>query len=744
MSLTDVEFDIGGMTCASCATRIERKLNRIDGVEASVNYATEKAKVHVVDGIGTDTLIAAIEAAGYTAEVPAPPDAVAADGAIVADDGTAALRRRLLISAILAAPVVLLSMVPVLQFANWQWLALTLTAPVAVWGAWPFHRAAWVNARHGATTMDTLISLGVVAAFGWSLYALFVGDAGMRGMRMTFSFVSRPGAGDEIYLEVASAVTVFILAGRYIEARAKRDSGAALRALLALGAKDAALLRDGVESRVPIAALAVGDRFVVRPGEKIATDGLVVEGVSAVDASMLTGESVPVEVGGGDRVVGATLNVGGRLVVEVTRVGAETELARLGRLVEEAQTGKAEAQRLADRVSAVFVPIVLGLAVLTFLGWLLLDGSLTSAFTAGIATLIVACPCALGLATPTALLVGTGRGSQLGILLRGPQVLEQTRRIDTIVLDKTGTLTTGLMTVVSLRTAGTTTEAELLRLAAAAEHGSEHPVARAVVAAAERRAIPVTGAEGFVSVQGAGVRAVIDGQDVAVGRGAWLAAEPAVVLPEEIRAELATAESAGMTAIVVAADGAVVGLIVVSDTAKPSSADAVARFARLGLRPILLTGDNRGAAEAIGAEVGIEEVHAGVTPAGKLATIRELQAAGRVVAMVGDGVNDAAALAAADLGIAMGAGTDAAIAASDITVMSGDLVVVADAIRLARRTLGIIKGNLFWAFAYNLAAIPVAMLGLLNPLIAGAAMALSSVFVVTNSLRLRGFRGARR
>jgi Cu+-exporting ATPase len=751
MSTVDVEFDIGGMTCASCATRIERKLNRIDGVEASVNYATEKARVRSTDGDDptalTATLIAAIESAGYSAQVPPPLHSAAPEQA--PRDEAAELARRLIISTALALPVVLLSMIPVLQFTNWQWLALTLAAPVAVWGAWPFHRAAWVNARHGATTMDTLISVGVLAAFGWSLYALFFGSAGMPGMRMSFEFVTEPGGGaHDIYLEVATAVTVFILAGRYVEARAKKESGAALRALLELGAKDAVVLRAGTEVRVPIDQLVIGDRFVVRPGEKIATDGLVVEGSSAVDASMLTGESVPVEVTVGDRVVGATLNVGGRLVAEVTRVGAQTELARLGRLVEQAQTGKAEVQRLADRVSAIFVPVVLGLSLLTFLGWSIFGGSLTVAFTAAIATLIVACPCALGLATPTALLVGTGRGSQLGILLRGPEVLEQTRRIDTIVLDKTGTVTTGDMRVASITPVSATaqidgvTEAELWRAAGAAESGSEHPVARAIALAAQKAGADITGAEAFESAAGGGVQAVVDGRAIVVGKADWLRQAWALDLSDEVLSVVASAESEGRTAVVVAWDGAVRGTITVSDTVKATSAQAVQRFIALGLTPVLLTGDNAGAARQVAATVGITEVRAGITPAGKLDAIHELQAHGRVVAMVGDGVNDAAALAAADLGIAMGTGTDAAIAASDITVMSGDLIVVGDALRLARSTLGTIKGNLFWAFAYNVAAIPVAMLGLLNPLIAGAAMALSSVFVVGNSLRLRRFRGS--
>ena len=741
MSVTDVELDIGGMTCASCANRVERKLNKLPGVEASVNYATEKARVSAPEGMTAEQLIAAVESAGYTAELPAPPVVDSLHASVPASDGLSELRQRLIISAALTVPVLLLSMIPALQFTNWQWLALTLAAPVAVWGAMPFHRAALVNARHGAATMDTLVSVGVLAALAWSLYALFFGTAGMPGMHMSFTLFAEPGSGaSEIYLEVAAAVTVFILGGRYIEARTKRQSGAAMRALLELGAKDANVLREGAEVSVPVSALKPGDVFVVRPGEKVATDGLVTDGASAVDLSMLTGESVPVEVGPGDRVVGSTVNVGGRLIVEVTRVGADTELARLGRLVEDAQTGKAEVQRLADRVSGIFVPVVIVLSILTLVAWLLLGGSVEAAFTAAVATLIIACPCALGLATPTALLVGTGRGSQLGILIRGPQTLESTRRVDTIVLDKTGTVTTGEMRLHDVVVADGELEAELLEVASAVENGSEHPIGRAIVAGAENRGIAVTDAASFTSHQGQGVEATVGDRAVVVGKADWIERDWALPLPEALRVSFDAAEAAGNTAVVVGWDGAVRGLLIVGDSIKPTSAEAIARFRKLGLTPVLLTGDNAGAAATVASSVGIEDVRAGVTPAGKLDAIRSLQADGHVVAMVGDGVNDAAALAAADLGIAMGAGTDAAIAASDLTVMSGDLLVVADAIRLARRTLGTIKGNLFWAFAYNTAAIPVAMLGLLNPLLAGAAMAFSSVFVVTNSLRLRGFK----
>jgi len=707
----DLSLDIGGMTCASCATRIERKLNRLDGVSATVNYATEKAQVHAA-GVDTATLIATVEAAGYRAELPVPPSE--ADAPV---DDTRGLRRRLIISAALAAPVALLSMIPALQFAGWQWVAFALATPVVAWGAWPLHRAAALNARHLTATMDTLVSVGVLAAYVWSLWALVFGGAGAIGMRM--------GDGHELYLEVAAVVTVFILGGRYIEARAKKQSGAALAALLRLGAKEATLLRDGVEIGVPAASLVPGDLIVVRPGEKVATDGLIVDGGSAIDQSMLTGESVPVEVTVGDRVVGATVNVAGMLVVEVTRVGADTELARMGRLVEAAQSGKAEAQRLADRVSAIFVPVVIGLALLAFVGWLVFDGSLEAAFTAGVATLIIACPCALGLATPTALLVGTGRGSQLGIIIRGPQVLEQTRTVDTIVLDKTGTVTTGRMSVAAVHPAAGVTERELLMAAAAVERGSEHPVGRAIVA---HLAEPDSAGAvvDFRAHAGDGVEAVVDGAIVRAGRPGWIGMDDPT--------------STTTTVIAVSRDGVPMGTVEVGDSVKPSSPRAIAEFRALGLRPVLLSGDNAGATAAVAAEVGITDFHAGVTPRGKLDLIHQLQASGHVVAMVGDGVNDAAALAAADLGIAMGGGTDAAMAASDITVVSGDLLVVADAVRLSRRTLGVIRGNLFWAFAYNVAAIPLAMLGLLGPLVAGAAMALSSVFVVTNSLRLRRFR----
>ena len=725
------------MTCASCATRIERKLGKLPGVVATVNFATEKAHVRS-EGVGVDELIAAVEAAGYGASAPV---AEEQSGQSVSPDELVGLRRRLVVSAVLAVPVAVLSMVPAVQFPYWQWLALVLATPVVVWGAWPLHRAAAVNARHGTVTMDTLVSLGVLAAYGWSLYALCFGGAGAPGMTMSVTWFGRPGAGEhDIYLEAAAVVTVFILLGRYLETRAKRQAGEALRALLELGAKEAVVLEGGVERRVPVAAVVPGDLVVVRPGEKIPADGIVREGASAVDESMLTGESVPVEVAVGSRVVGATINTGGRLVVEVTRTGADTELARLTRLVEEAQTGKAPVQRLADRVAAVFVPIVIGLALVALVAWLVAGAGWGVALTAGVSTLVIACPCALGLATPTALLVGTGRGAQLGIVIRGPQVLEQTRRIDTVVLDKTGTLTTGVMAVTTVRPVPGTDAGELLAMAAAVEQHSEHPIGRAIAAAPGGTEGAQSPVEGFAAEAGYGVQGVVAGHAVVAGRATWLAERWGLVVPDDVAAQVAAVESAGGTATVVGWDGVVRGVIGVADTVKPTSAAAVARLKDLGLTPILLTGDNPGAARTVASAVGIEEVRAGVTPQGKLDAIRELQSSGRTVAMVGDGVNDAAALAAADLGIAMGTGTDAAITAADVTIVAGDLLVVPDAVRLARRTLATIKANLFWAFAYNVAALPIAMLALLNPMIAGAAMAFSSVFVVTNSLRLRRFR----
>ncbi|MFD7090222.1 heavy metal translocating P-type ATPase [Streptomyces sp. NPDC059892] len=747
----EVELMIGGMTCASCAARIEKKLNRMDGVEATVNYATEKAKVsYQGQDVAVEDLIATVEATGYTATRPAPapvrtdadtvgtPDATDPDR----DPADVTLRQRLTTAVILSVPVIAMAMIPALQFEYWQWLSLTLAAPVVIYAAWPFHRAAWANARHGAATMDTLISVGVSAAFLWSLWALFFGHAGMPGMTHPFELtVARTDGASNIYLEAAAGVTAFILAGRYFEARSKRKAGAALRALLELGAKEVTVLRDGIELTIPTARLRTGDHFLVRPGEKIATDGTVVDGSSAIDASMLTGESVPVEVTAGDPVTGATLNAGGRLVVEATRVGADTQLARMARMVEDAQNGKAAAQRLADRISAVFVPLVILLALATLGFWLLTGGGLTAAFTAAVAVLIIACPCALGLATPTALMVGTGRGAQLGILIKGPEVLESTRRADTIVLDKTGTVTTGHMALLATHTTTGTTETEVLRLAGALEHASEHPIARAVATGAAEKAGTLPTPEDFANVPGLGVQGVIEGHAVLVGR-AKLLAEWEIRLPEDLERAKEAAEAAGRTAITVAWDGEARAVLEVADAVKDTSPEAIRRLRALGLTPLLLTGDNKAVAHAVAKEVGIdpEQVIADVMPEDKVDVVKRLQAEGRSVAMVGDGVNDAAALAQADLGLAMGTGTDAAIEAGDLTLVRGDLRVAADAIRLARRTLTTIRVNLFWAFAYNVAALPLAAAGLLNPMIAGAAMAFSSVFVVGNSLRLRGFK----
>ncbi|AFT98077.1 heavy metal translocating P-type ATPase [Nocardia brasiliensis] len=731
-----VELVIGGMTCASCANRIEKKLNKLDGVTATVNYATEKARVDVTGDVSPAELIATVEQAGYSATLPTP---APAETAAVAADPTAALRTRLLVSLVLTVPVIAMAMIPALQFTNWQWLSLTLAAPVVVWGALPFHRAAWANLRHGTATMDTLVSMGTLAAFGWSLYALFWGTAGTAGMTHPFEFtISRMDGSGSIYLEAAAGVTTFILAGRYFEARSKRQAGAALRALLELGAKEVSVLRDGAEQRIPVEQLVVGDRFVVRPGEKIATDGVVLEGSSAVDASMLTGESVPVEVGPEDTVVGATVNVGGRIVVRATRIGSDTQLAQMAKLVEDAQTGKAQAQRLADRISGIFVPIVLALAVATLGFWLGTGGSVAAAFTAAVAVLIIACPCALGLATPTALLVGTGRGAQLGILIKGPEVLESTKRVDTIVLDKTGTVTTGRMTLLDVVAADGEDADEVLALAGALEDSSEHPIAQAIAKGAKERG-ELAAVEGFENIEGLGVQGVVDGHAMLVGR-ARLLADWSQQLGADLERAMQAAETDGKTAVAVGWDGKARGVLVVADAVKPTSAEAISQLRALGLTPIMLTGDNKAAAAAIAAQVGIGEVIAEVLPQDKVDTVKRLQAEGKVVAMVGDGVNDAAALAQADLGLAMGTGTDVAIEASDLTLVRGDLRAAADAIRLSRRTLGTIKGNLFWAFAYNVAAIPLAMAGLLNPMLAGAAMAFSSVFVVSNSLRLRGFR----
>ncbi len=736
-SRASLDLPVAGMTCASCARRVERKLNKLEGVEASVNYATEQASVtYDEQRVSPADLVAAVEAAGYTAVLPAPEPAAEEPPA----DPTRPLRQRLTWSWALALPVLLLSMVPALQFDSWQWVALQFATPVVLWGAEPFHRAAWANLRHGTATMDTLVSMGALVAWSYSVVVLLTTPAGDPGFRMPFTLFGGHD-GPDVYLEVGPALTAFLLTGRFLEARAKRRSGAALSALLALGAKDAARLTpDGREERVPVSELAVGDRFVVRPGEKIATDGVVEDGRSALDLSLLTGESVPVEVGAGDAVTGATVNAGGRLVVRATRVGADTALAQIGRLVTAAQTGKAEVQRLADRVAGVFVPVVVVLSVAGLGWWLGAGASAGEAVAVAVAVLLIACPCALGLATPTALLVGTGRGAQLGILIKGPEVLEQTRRVDTVVLDKTGTVTTGRMSLVRVVAPGAD-EAEVLRLVGALESASEHPVGQAVAAAARERG-PLPAVEGFANREGLGVRGTVDGRLVVVVGRPQLLEQEGLLLPPELEREVQRERERGATVVAAGWDGEVRAALVVADTVRPTSAEAVRRLRALGLRPVLLTGDNAATARRVAAEVGIDEVVADVLPADKTEVVRSLQREGRVVAVVGDGVNDAPALAQADLGIALGSGTDVAIEASDLTLVRADLLAAVDALRLSRRTLRVIQGNLFWAFAYNVLGIPLALAGMLDPVLAALAMACSSVFVVTNSLRLRRFRAA--